>query len=82
MTDDLPAHKPPPRPRRPMSAKAARRAFIKAHNRRMRARALKQRRDRGRRLGSWYCHNCAVEVYITKWSRRCPHCGKLETDEA
>ena len=28
--------------RRPRSAKAARRAFIKAHNRRLRARAIKQ----------------------------------------
>jgi hypothetical protein len=41
MTDEPPAQKPPHRWRRPMSAKAARRAFIKAHNRRMRARAMK-----------------------------------------
>ena len=34
--------RPPARRRRPMSAKSMRRAFIKAHNRRMRARALKK----------------------------------------
>lgn len=43
------APKKPPvkkqRQRRYMSAKAARRAFIKAHNRRMRGRAIKQQRD-------------------------------------
>lgn len=27
---------------------------------------------------SWYCEQCAVEVY----ERRCPHCGKLEKDKS
>lgn len=43
--------------------------------------AKAKERQEGRKLSqpeSWYCGNCAVEVY----ERRCKHCGKLERDKS
>lgn len=43
--------------------------------------AKAKERQEGRRLAqpeSWYCSNCAVEVY----DRRCKHCGKTEREKS